>query len=372
MPSQKPGTTPVPVAIASSSGLAIAGLDLGFGNDDPFSLPCRSAADRMADAYFSFRHPLNPYLHQGTFRERYNRLWLSADVGGEEVTGSSLAWLGLVNMVFAFGSEYTKSNMAGRPSTDRSHFFNRARTLIFSSLLQAPSIELVQALLLMGQYLHGSLELDSCWTVIGMANRIAQGQGLHLDPSTFTLDVIEQEIRKRVWWGCFVTDRILSMKVGRAPTIRDDPSITAGLPLAIDDKHLTNDQSTSFQPPGIPSKLEFLIQAIGQCRLFDRILETLYNAGSLHDQTDPKRPTFRLADLPKCLAAAIQLDGDLTSWEQSLPPHLQSGSDVQDWHFQRQRSVLLMRWVTQSNPLFLTFFSLLPRLLHRTLSRYAC
>jgi hypothetical protein len=313
------------------------GLALGPGTDDPFGLPHRVVADRLVDAYFKFRHPMNSFLHEEIFRRRYVRLWQSEELGGEEATDNNLAWFGQVNLIFAFGNDHAQ--VAGRTSIDRVRFFKRAKTLVFSGLLQASSIELVQALLLMGQYLHGSLELNNCWTVVGLAIRMAQGLGLHLEASHFTSDIIEQEIRKRVWWSCFVIDRILSMKVGRPPTIQDGPGIKVGMPLAVDDEYLgIREGESPVQPPGIPSKLDFMNQVIPQCRLLGRICETLYSEGQ---GDDPKQ---RLTNLPKLLTLSIQLDGDLVAWQQALPAHLKADSQVQGWHFELQRNTLLIRY----------------------------
>ncbi|OAG36760.1 hypothetical protein AYO21_09033 [Fonsecaea monophora] len=312
---------------------------LSAESDDPFGLPSRFVADRLVDAYFKYRHPLNPYLHEGTFRQRYRRLWLSQDLGGEEATQQSLAWYGLVNLVFAFGSDH--ANISGRSAGDRSRYFKRAKTLLVSGMLQISTIELVQALLLMGQYLHGALELNNCWTVIGLAIRTAQGLGLHLNPATFTSDKIEQEVRKRVWWGCFVLDRVLSMKVGR-PTIPDGPGIEVGMPLAVDDEFLSNEEDQSVQPQGVPSKLEYFNQVIPQCRLMEKILKTLYSGDGLGDNSQKARPVM---DTTQFLALSIQLDGELTTWQENLPNHLKPGAEGLEWHFERQRNVLLMRYL---------------------------
>ncbi|KAL7944735.1 N-terminal binuclear Zn cluster-containing/DNA binding domain-containing protein [Trichoderma barbatum] len=337
------------------------GLGDSSGSSDLFELPQRSLADRLVASYFKHRHPLNPYLHEGTFRQRYARLWLSKDVGGEEAAPNNLAWLGLVNMVFAFGSEHAQvrppyhGSPAGSASTkpDRSRFFKRAKMLAFSSILQA-RIELVQALLLMSHYLHGSLELNHCWTVIGLAIRTAQELGLYLDSTNFTNDIIEQEIRKRVWWGCFVIDRLVSIKVGRPPTIHDIPAIRVGLPLAVDDEFL-NEASNYTQPSNVPSKIEYFNHIVTQCRLLAKVLDTLYDntpsssgsaGGSSTSSSAGRETRVRIKiDLPDLLAMSIQLDGELVMWQSMLPPHLRADSDVPDWHFERQRSVLLMRFL---------------------------
>jgi hypothetical protein len=328
-----PGSVDASLAMGSQSEPLFEGLVLGPGTDDPFGLPRRMVADKLVDSYFTYRHPLNAYMHEATFRKRYERLWLSEDLGGEEASEANLAWIGLVNLVFTFGSQG-----GGRMAVDRARYFKRAKTLVFSGLLQASSIELVQGLLLMGRFYHGSLELNNCWTVVGLAIRMAQGLGLHLDASSFTSDLIDQEVRKRVWWGCFVLDRVLSMKVGRPPTIHDGPNIEVGYPLAVDDEYLTSDPSRPpIQPPSVPSKMEFLLHVIPQCRLLEQICELLY------ERTPTDSPKQQIAHIPKILAKAVELDGALMAWQQALPPHLKFDSQVEGWLVERQRNTLLMR-----------------------------
>lgn len=324
------------LSVLSESATLFGNSILGVDGDDLFSLPSRPAADRLVDAYFKFTHPMNAYLHEKSFYQRYVHLWLSEEHGGEEADESNLAWFGLVNLVFAFGSRHMQ--IAGRTPTGDMRYFKRARTLVSCSLFQKGSIELVQALLLMGQYLHASLELDNSWTIIGLAIRMAQGLGLHLDVSKSTLTIIDQEIRKRVWWGCFVIDRILSMKLGRPPTINDSQDITVGLPLPVDDEYITDGSGElPSQPAGIPSKLAFVNYVIHQCRLLERICKTLYS-GDLVNVSGQGQ-----LDISELLALTIQLDGKLTSWLQTLPPHLQFDSQVPGWHFERQRHQLYMR-----------------------------
>ena len=342
-------------------------LGIGGGVSNPFELPQRQLADKLVAAYFAYRHPLNPYLHEGTFRQRYERLWLSHEAGGEEATSSNVVWIGLVNLVFAFGSDHGKirgqmsnatpssSFSSGFPQKafDRDHarFFRRAKTLVLSGILQTGKIELVQALLLLGHHFHGSLELNHCWTVVGLAIRTAQELGLYLDPAQFTTNIVEQEVHKRVWWGCFAMDRLISTKVGRPPMILDGAHIRADLPLSVDDEFL-NEQAGFRQPEGSPSKLEFLRYIVGHCRLVERVLNMMFkgNSGSITPrqtttaQGTESRPVIKM-DLPDLLAKSIELDGDLLKWQTALPPHLRPDSEAPEWHFQRQKSVLLMRFL---------------------------
>lgn len=62
-----------------------------------------------------------------------------------------------------------------------------------------------QMLLLMCQYLQSTQNPNDCWVVLGNAIRGAQSIGLHMTPKSGT--PLEQELKKRVWYGCVYLDR---------------------------------------------------------------------------------------------------------------------------------------------------------------------
>ena len=117
--------------------------------------------------------------------------------------------------------------------------------------------------------------------------------------------------------------------------------MTTPLPLAVDDEFLKTGDVVPTQPPGLPSKLDFFIQVISQSRLSDRILNTLYH----HEVSTGQARASRPVDISRLIASAVELDGALSDWEQALPKHLHFGLQAQEWHFQRQGSVLLMRFL---------------------------
>ena len=87
-------------------------------------------------------------------------------------------------------------------------FFNRAKTLLQFDILEVGSFELVQALLLMSQYLQSTNSPSRCWIVAGLAIRIAQGLGLHQDAIVMTMpSQRDREMARRVWHGCILMDR---------------------------------------------------------------------------------------------------------------------------------------------------------------------
>lgn len=66
---------------------------------------------------------------------------------------------------------------------------------------------LVQFLLLMGQYLQGTQKSVQAWTVHGLAVKAALQLGLHSRNASKSFPPLEQETRKRTWYGCVVLDR---------------------------------------------------------------------------------------------------------------------------------------------------------------------
>jgi hypothetical protein len=91
--------------------------------------------------------------------------------------------------------------------------------------------------------------------------------------------------------------------------------------------------------------LDFINQVIPLCRLLERILDTLYNGGGGCTPGQAGASRQKPRDIPALLALSIQFEGDLDAWEQALPAHLHFNSQVQGWHFERQRHILLMRYV---------------------------
>ena len=92
---------------------------------------------------------------------------------------------------------------------------------------------LVQYLLLTAQYLQGTQRSVETWTIHGLAVKGAFQLGLHSPVGSSRFSPLDQEFRKRTWYGCVVLDRTLSMTFGRPAAIPDD-YVQLQLPLDLD------------------------------------------------------------------------------------------------------------------------------------------
>ncbi|KAE9365828.1 hypothetical protein N431DRAFT_562537 [Stipitochalara longipes BDJ] len=67
---------------------------------------------------------------------------------------------------------------------------------------------------------------QSTWALIGLAIRIAQGLGLHMDGDGHVLSAFEGEIRRRLWWQILALDLRASEDRGSEPILAENSSNT--------------------------------------------------------------------------------------------------------------------------------------------------
>lgn len=89
--------------------------------------------------------------------------------------------------------------------------------------LDKSSIPTAVALLLMGNALIAAGQVDRGWLYTGMGIRMIINLGLHLiatdDMVSDRLSMEDVEIRKRIFWGAFISEKMQSLYLGR-PFVR--------------------------------------------------------------------------------------------------------------------------------------------------------
>ena len=184
--------------------------------DDPRALlPPRHLADHLVDCYFAKIHTLYPFVHREVFLAAYQGLWREQ---GSSLTERPTNGLGLgdtkgtrktfyygLNVVFALGCQFSDVIQVEREATSEA-FFHACKPALDVDYLEAGDLALTQTVLLMAHYLQGSRAPNRCWHVSGMACRLAQGVGLHVDAGNEHRSFAEIQIRRRVWHGCVMLD----------------------------------------------------------------------------------------------------------------------------------------------------------------------
>ncbi|KAF5535025.1 hypothetical protein FPHYL_13286 [Fusarium phyllophilum] len=130
----------------------------------------------------------------------------------------------MLNAIFACCSKFSpRPDVRDDPDDASSvgrRFFKRCDELLSSdSLLTRPHISTIVGLVLLGSTYNARGETSKGWLYTGYALRMVYDLGLHLDPKQTTEDPEEIEIRRRVFWGAFVCDKLQSLYMGRPVAI---------------------------------------------------------------------------------------------------------------------------------------------------------
>ncbi|KAH6721858.1 fungal-specific transcription factor domain-containing protein [Leptodontidium sp. MPI-SDFR-AT-0119] len=313
----------------------IGGLEAAYG------LPERQLADGLVDRYFNRAHPLYPFVHETTFRADYENVWINLSVSSIRPS-----WYALLNIIFALGCEFNYEIPVEKLTNTVSRFVANSRCIILSHIYKKGNLEFVQALLLLCHYLQGTLRLNECWNLVGLMIRTAFSIGLQLDPKDLPLPTVVREMRKRVWWGCFIIDQTVSMKFGRPPSIQASDAEAVPLPLAVDDQYINNQTTISRQPTGRPSITAFFVHTIKLSRVIESVLKSLYNNKRRFPQPTDSGMALSKTEESNILSNVILHDGHLQSWWREAPAHLSQESVITDGDIvQRQRNVLHIRYL---------------------------
>jgi hypothetical protein len=219
---------------------------------------------------------------------------------------------------------------------------------------QTGSFQLVQILLLFGQYLQSSNNPHQCWIVVGLAVRTAQSLGLHLPETSAQIrSPRRQQLARKVWCGCVLMDTILSMTYGRPTMIESHAVTVVPLPLAIDEQYLSRDPRLgNIQPKNEPARMAFYVQALLLNKILHDILRAFYKPSANVD-TDVYETWFRNGPSLSGERSFLELDRALTLWSNSLSLHLIRGRGILDEIHLRQANILRQRYVWQfCEPLF--------------------
>ncbi|KAL3475745.1 fungal-specific transcription factor domain-containing protein [Aspergillus californicus] len=270
---------------------------------DAFRLPPGPEVRRLSRHFFSDTGHLFPYIFQAGFWTTYEA---AEGSGFKEVRPS---WLGLLNMILAMAiSTFPDPRMRAADRAAHSDvYFDRAKTLCLNHMMTGASVETVQVMLLMSQYLQGTQRPTETWTIHGLAVKAAFQLGLHSMDAVQHFDPMEREDRIRTWYGCIVLDRTLSMTFGRPPSIPEN-YVRVPLPSHLILHNYSNDPWSTEE-----DSTKFWTSTITLYQIMYRVIDSLYGCNISFNFASP------LADIASSI---IEIEQQLTAWQAALPQPL--------------------------------------------------
>ncbi|KAM0325129.1 hypothetical protein ACHAQA_007668 [Verticillium albo-atrum] len=251
-----------------------------------FALPPRQVADELLHFYFDSVHVFYPWTHSTSFRKRYESLWSpegypgpstceqgDIGLGGDKCPAAS--FFCALNAIFALGCEFSEVPQYRRASAT---FRSRMMGLLPPDLLDRSDLSNVQSLLLAGHYLFTGEYQLRCYNLVGLACRAAVGLGLHSERHADRRLAVENEMRRRAWYGCLQMEMTVCMTLGRPPFLQMTDDVL--VPAAVDDEFMNLDDRVCRQPEGTCSRNLFTVENIRLARIHGKILASLYGTSS--------------------------------------------------------------------------------------------
>ncbi|KAK0383890.1 hypothetical protein NLU13_7982 [Sarocladium strictum] len=264
------------------------------GPVNPDVLPSYDDIERLIEGYFDNTGTLFPYIHRPSFMETYHRAKQSG------FTDVRRTWLGLLNIILAMATRADASRQdTKRVFTESDIFYRRGEELCRTQMFRGTTLEIVQYLLLGSQYLQGTQRAIQTWTTHGLAVKAALSIGLHSNAASRKFPPVEQEMRKRTWYGCVILDRSLSMTFGR-PSAIPEYYIRIELPKPI------NNEEQDVAP------VQFFSQTIKLYKILWNIMADLYGNNVEHESLTETELITRI----------MRLEQDMKHWQDSLPESL--------------------------------------------------
>ncbi|KAF4552201.1 Fungal specific transcription factor domain-containing protein 3 [Elsinoe fawcettii] len=261
----------------------------------------------LVDVYFLCYNISCPILHEPSFRRMLeNRTRDKHDT-----------WFALqYQIVLAIGHW-----IAGGDDGFQMSLYQAARSRLSLECLESGSLSLVQALLLMGNYLQKCDRPNTAYNYVGLAGRMAIGLGLHRNsPEQDSYSKLQLELRRRVFWTLFSLESGFSVTTGR-PALIEEAAADLPLPANVDDKDLSFsdlvDRQTAQSPMIAQSQLSII-------------------ANRLHRDLIMSRPGAR--NLSTCMKS---IEDSLVEWKIELPAYFHH-DDVPDW-FRGPRAIVLWK-----------------------------
>ncbi|KAH8594525.1 fungal-specific transcription factor domain-containing protein [Bisporella sp. PMI_857] len=293
-----------------------------------FALPSRSLSDTLLENYWTRVYPLYPFVHRPTFELAYAMLWnptgseallvQESDAGLGNMTDAgpaSQTFYCALNMMLALGSQFLDVSVSERNDI-ATMFDQRSKNLLVVDMMDRGSIAIIQTLLLSGQFLQSTFYPQRCWNGIGVACRIAQGLGLHVDQSPLQISPLGQEMRRRVWYACMMLDMSASMTMGRPLMIMHKFSTSPPSPM--------KDENFKSDPRGAAA-IGLFLERIKLSEILGIILTTIYDQNISNTNTSAANAKY--LQTPIEIDALLEMDKKLTKFQTGLPTELQWAQD---------------------------------------------
>jgi hypothetical protein len=180
------------------------------------TLPGPVVRNALLQAFLEYVHPYMPLV------ELQDLLRIIHEGNGESGQISLLLFQAIMFAGTAFvDMEFLRLAGYAHRKAARKAFFQRARVL-YDFDYEIDRVSLVQSLLLMTYWYETPDDQKDTWHWMGVAISLAHTIGLHRNPSNSKMEPSRKKLWKRIWWSCFMRDRLVALGMRRPTRVKDE------------------------------------------------------------------------------------------------------------------------------------------------------
>lgn len=289
------------------------------------ALPHLGLQNALLQSYVEFVHPYMPLVDLHDF--------LNAIHSRDGLCGQISLFLYHAVMFSATAFVDIKHlRAAGYPTRKaaRRFYFTKTR-LLYDFDYESDRLVLVQAILLMTYWYETPDDQKDTWHWMGVAISLAHTIGLHRNPGSTNMTPRKQKLWKRIWWSCFMRDRLVALGMRRPTRIKDEdfdvPMLTEAdfeIEALSDENQLLPVECTVVRDIAMQKELaELCIQKAKLCVLISGMLKAQYSV-LIRDATKPDNTTNSTMMLfpnktLENLDSINVVDRELSTWLEGLP-----------------------------------------------------
>ncbi|KAJ9652669.1 hypothetical protein H2198_008104 [Neophaeococcomyces mojaviensis] len=309
-----------------------------------FLIPELSLRNELLRNYVQYVHPYLPLLALDDFLGAIHKNDGSSQVSLLLFQAVMFAATAYIDIRYLTAQGYDSRKAA------RKAFFQRVKFL-YDFDYESDRVTVVQAVLLMTYWYESPDDPKDVWHWLGVAISLARTIGINCNTSNSPLSQEKQKLWKRIWWSCYMRDRLVAIGMRRPIRIRDEDFDVPMLEMS--------DFETEPMAPelnrmigGCPvvrdsSKRQMLasmcISVIKGCQCITKVLSAQYSILG-HRLGATQETTMRLVPRKSAANASevLQCDEELEQWYSSLPHELRyfSASSPRERNIQNDGEVI--------------------------------
>ncbi|KAM0083645.1 hypothetical protein ACKRZS_004149 [Fusarium odoratissimum] len=313
-----PGFKPLPTKVAAEDVTYLR-------SKGALSVPSVPLQSALLQAYVEYVNPYMP-LELFPFLNAIN----AGDGRAEKVSLLMYQAVMFAATAFVDIEVLLEAGYANRKAARKS-FFQKTR-LLYDFDCEPNQLVVVQALLLMTYWYETSEDKKGAWHWVGVAISLAYTLCLHRDPSTTSMSSARQKLYKRIWWSCFMRDRLIALGMRQPSRIHDkdfDVPMLEESDFEIEvfpqDNNILPRQCAVVRDLTMQHELaELFIAKVQLCICIGHVLNSMYS-DDMRNKVIPENTTNstymllpkRKLDNMECF---LSINLELLAWAEALPP----------------------------------------------------